>query len=214
VLYTPSCLVLALRKHYDSAVRELRKPPVMLFKKRASFANCAENKVLHPPSVISTNLKITGDLVGDGDVHVSGTVDGDIKCGNLTVGEGAGVKGQIHATKVTILGLVHGSIAAKTVTLGPTARIVGDVTYEKLEVESGAFFEGYYKQSTPQPTAVEEAETKLAVEKPSIEGRSLSEQGQPPHPKCGPLRKDGTLDTPAAVGDSKAAKENTLHAQK
>ncbi len=186
----------------------------MVFKKRAKSAGRAENSISHPPSVISKNLKITGDLVGDGDVHVSGTIGGNIKCGNLTVGEGAGVKGQIDATQVSIHGSVYGSINAKTVSLHRTARVVGDVAHETLEVESGATLDGYYKRLEPQPVPATEVDAKPTVEKPSIEGRSLSEASQPPQPRRVPLRKGGTLDTPAVAGDAKPVKEKTHHAPK
>ena len=184
----------------------------MLFKKRASSVDRAAKMESQPPSVISKNLEITGDLVGKGDVHVSGTIDGNIKCGSLTVSEGASVNGQIDATQVSIHGTVHGSIIAKNIALRRTARVIGEVTHETLEVESGAFLEGFYKRSVPQPAA--ETDTEQAVEKPSIEGRSLSQQSQLPQHKRGPLRKNGTPDTSATVEDAKTAKERSLHAPK
>ena len=184
----------------------------MLFKKRASSVDRAAKMDSQPPSVISKNLEITGDLVGEDDVHVSGTIDGNIKCGSLTVSEGASVNGQIDATQISIHGTVHGSIIAKNVALRRTGRVIGDVTHETLEVESGAFLEGFYKRSVPQPAA--ETDTKQAAEKPSIEGRSLSQQNQLPQQRRGPLRKNGTPDTSAAVEDAKTAKERSLHTPK
>ncbi len=186
----------------------------MVFKKRAKSTGRAGNTVSHPPSVISKNLKITGDLVGDGDVHVSGTIGGNIKCGNLTVGEGAGVKGQIEATKVAIHGSVDGSINAKTVALHRTAKVVGDVAHETLEVESGAVLDGHYKRLEPHSTPAKEADATSSAAKPSIEGRSLSRESQPPQPRRGPLRKGGTADTPAAAEGSKPVKEKSLNAPK
>ncbi len=184
----------------------------MFFKKRASSVDRAEKSDSHPPSVISKNLEITGDLVGEGDVHVSGTIDGNIACGSLTVSEGASVNGQINAVQVSVHGTVHGSIIAKNISLRRTARVIGDVTHETLEVESGAFLEGFYKRSLPQPAA--ETDVKQAVAKPSIEGRSLSQQNQLPQHKRGPLRTNGTPDTSVAAEDAKTAKEKSHHAPK
>jgi cytoskeletal protein CcmA (bactofilin family) len=184
----------------------------MLFKKRASSVDRAAKMGLQPPSVISKNLKITGDLVGEGDVHVSGTIDGNIKCGSLTVSEGASANGQIDATQVSIRGIVHGSIIAKNIALRRTARVIGDVTYKTLEVESGAFLEGLCKRSLPQTAA--ETDTKQAIDKPSIEGRNLSQKNQLPQHRRGPLRKNGTPDTSAAVEYAKTAKEKYLHTPK
>jgi len=186
----------------------------MVFKKRAKSTGHTKNLVSHPPSVISKNLKIIGDLVGDGDIHVNGTIGGNIKCGNLTVGEGAGVKGEIEATQVFIHGSVYGSINAKTVSLHRTAQVVGDVAHETLEVELGAVVDGYYKRLEPQSASAKEVIAEPAVEKPSMDGLSLSEAIQPPQPRRVPLRKRGTLDPPAAAGDAKPVKEKIHHAPK
>jgi cytoskeletal protein CcmA (bactofilin family) len=184
----------------------------MLFKKRASSVNRIDKSDLHPTSVISKNLEITGNLVSEGDVHISGTIDGNITCGNLTVIESASVNGQINATQVFIHGAVQGSILAKNIALRRTARVIGDVTYKTLEVESGAFLEGLCKRSLPQTAA--ETDTKQAIDKPSIEGRNLSQKNQLPQHRRGPLRKNGTPDTSAAVEYAKTAKEKYLHTPK
>src|SRR3546814_11413014 len=47
------------------------------------------------PSIISADLRITGNLKSDGDIQVDGHVEGDIDSATLTVGEGAHVKGHI-----------------------------------------------------------------------------------------------------------------------
>src|SRR3546814_6313312 len=44
------------------------------------------------PSIISADLRITGNLKSDGDIQVDGHVEGDIDSATLTVGEGAHVK--------------------------------------------------------------------------------------------------------------------------
>ena len=186
----------------------------MVLKKRAKSTGRAENSVSHPPSVISKNLEITGDLVGDGDVHVSGKIGGNIKCGNLTVGEGASIKGQIDATQVSIHGSVNGSINAKSVALHRTAKVVGDVAHETLQVESGAVLDGYCKRLAPQPAPAKEADATSTVERPSIEGHSLSEKSPPPHPRRGPLRKGGAPGSHAGAEEAKPAKEKTLHTPK
>jgi len=184
----------------------------MFFKKRASPVNRIDKSDLHPTSVISKNLEITGNLVSEGDVHISGTIDGNITCKNLTVIESASVNGQINATQVFIHGAVQGSILAKNIALRRTARVIGDVTSETFEVESGAYFEGFYKQLVPQPVAKTGA--KQAIEKSSIEGRSLSEKNHLPQRRRGPLHTNGPTVTSAPVEDAKTAEEISLHAPK
>ncbi|HZT19564.1 MAG TPA: hypothetical protein VFA23_09190, partial [Dongiaceae bacterium] len=41
------------------------------------------------PSIISSDLKILGDLISAGDLQVDGIVEGDIQSRSLTIGEGA-----------------------------------------------------------------------------------------------------------------------------
>ena len=94
------------------------------------------------PSIVSPDLKITGNLKSSGDIQIDGTVEGDIDSRLLIVGVGARVEGSIIAETVRISGAVHGEVKAKTVTLDKTAKVVGDVVHENLTMEAGAFLEG------------------------------------------------------------------------
>jgi cytoskeletal protein CcmA (bactofilin family) len=94
------------------------------------------------PSIISTDLKVIGNLVSQGDVQVEGEIEGDVKSRNLIIGESGSVDGEIHADVVQVSGTVRGRINAKTVTLAKTARVMGDIAHESLAMESGAHLEG------------------------------------------------------------------------
>ena len=41
------------------------------------------------PSIISADLKITGNLASAGDLQIDGTVEGDITSRQVTIGQGA-----------------------------------------------------------------------------------------------------------------------------
>lgn len=94
------------------------------------------------PSIISANLKITGDLVSDGDIQIDGVVEGDVRSGSVTVGEHATVKGSIEADKVHVAGIVNGQINGRVVEFMRSARVTGDVLHESLAIEAGAFIQG------------------------------------------------------------------------
>ncbi|MGH7186560.1 MAG: bactofilin family protein, partial [Pseudomonadota bacterium] len=94
------------------------------------------------PSIISSDLKIVGDLKSSGDIQIDGTVEGDIDCHTLIVGEGATVKGSIVAETVRISGAIVGQVKANAVTLAKAAKVTGDITHETLTMEAGAFLEG------------------------------------------------------------------------
>lgn len=102
------------------------------------------------PSIIGTNCSLAGDISSDGEVHVDGKVDGDVRCVTLVIGEEGGVTGEIIAETVRVLGAVTGQITARAVELSKTARITGDITHETLSVEAGAHVEGRFNRLPPE----------------------------------------------------------------
>jgi cytoskeletal protein CcmA (bactofilin family) len=106
----------------------------------------AGNRKAAAPSLISADLRIAGDLVSTGDIHVEGVVEGDIRSAMLTIGEGAEVRGAIVADSVRICGAVVGQIQAHRVELTRTAKVTGDIMHELLSIESGAFIEGHCRR--------------------------------------------------------------------
>ena len=104
-------------------------------------------------SVISPNVRIVGDIVSQGEVHVDGEIDGNISCQLLTVGEGARISGEVTAESVKVHGELSGKINAPTVSITRTAKVTGDVIHESLEIEVGAYFEGHCirRPGTSQP---------------------------------------------------------------
>jgi cytoskeletal protein CcmA (bactofilin family) len=101
------------------------------------------------PSIISSDLKILGDLISAGDLQVDGIVEGDIQSRSLTIGEGAVVNGNVVAETTRDCGQVTGQIKASTVTLDRTAKVVGDIIHQILAIEPGAFLEGHVRHSDP-----------------------------------------------------------------
>lgn len=98
------------------------------------------------PSILSGDLKITGDVVGGGELVVAGTVQGDIVAKKITVAEGGSVTGAVEADTATVAGTLTGQLKAAAVTLASTARVVADITHVSLMIESGAVFEGYSRR--------------------------------------------------------------------
>ncbi|OHC74082.1 MAG: hypothetical protein A3G18_06045 [Rhodospirillales bacterium RIFCSPLOWO2_12_FULL_58_28] len=98
------------------------------------------------PSIISSDLRITGDLNSEGEIQVDGVIEGDIRSDVLLVGETATIKGDIFCDSVHIHGTVNGQIKARAVDLAKTAHVVGDILHEDLSIETGAFLEGMCKR--------------------------------------------------------------------
>ncbi len=93
-------------------------------------------------SIISPDVKITGNLKSSGDIQVDGTIEGDVDCRQLIVGEGATVRGMITCEMVRVSGTIQGQIKAHSVNLDRTAKVTGDIFHGKLTIEEDAFFEG------------------------------------------------------------------------
>jgi cytoskeletal protein CcmA (bactofilin family) len=113
-------------------------------------------------SLIAENVSLRGDVATDGDVQLDGTLKGDLRVRELTIGENGAVEGHIEAEAVEVRGRVVGTVTAKSVRLFATARVEGDVTHAQLAIEPGAHFEGrslkFDTPATAEPLAIAAAE--------------------------------------------------------
>lgn len=114
------------------------------------------------PSIISIDLKITGDLYSEGEIQVDGHVTGDIHAKVLLVGKSAEINGEIFAETIRVHGSVNGQIKAKYVNLAKTARVVGDIHHENLSIQEGAFLEGLMVHMSEQDVKTTLPEAKPA----------------------------------------------------
>ena len=90
------------------------------------------------PSIISSDLRIVGNLHSSGDLQIDGAIEGDIASRSLTIGESAVVKGALSAEEVRIYGAVEGEVKANSVVLAKTAKVNGDIMHQTLSMEAGA----------------------------------------------------------------------------
>ncbi|MDA5094615.1 polymer-forming cytoskeletal protein [Aliiroseovarius sp. KMU-50] len=102
----------------------------------------ATPKAKPPASTLSSDLVIKGDIRSTGDIIVEGTVEGDIRAHQLTIGEGATVKGEVIGDDVVINGRIIGRLRGLKVRLTSSARVEGDIIHKTIAIESGAHFEG------------------------------------------------------------------------
>lgn len=118
------------------------------------------------PSLLSSDLIITGDMKTDGELQIDGRLDGNLTAGKVTIGEHGAVNGKIICTTVLIRGKVTGKIEANTIELTETANVQADLVQDKLVVANGAFFDGKCSRKTTPPTPITAA-PKAAVDKKS-----------------------------------------------
>lgn len=98
------------------------------------------------PSVISVNVEMTGSLNSPDELHIYGTVDGNVRAGSLTICTGGTVKGDLIAETIIIHGTVEGRINGQDVRLCAGALVTGEITHCSLGIDTAAIFEGTVKR--------------------------------------------------------------------
>ncbi len=94
-------------------------------------------------SIVGPGITIRGNVKGAGAIHIAGSVEGNIDCSEITIGEFGSVQGDIQADTVLIRGNCAGSIEARVLNIAKTAKVDGKVVvHESLTVEPPARFEG------------------------------------------------------------------------
>lgn len=95
-------------------------------------------------SVLSSDLKITGDITSTGAIDVFGEVDGTIAARVLSIGAEGSVAGDVTAETVEVKGRLDGRVKTQDFVLRSTAQVTADVTYTSLTIDSGAQIEGRF----------------------------------------------------------------------
>ena len=99
-------------------------------------------------TLVGPNSRINGDLFFAGGCHIDGTVKGNVSADSesdsaLSISEDAIVEGGVTVPYVVLNGIVRGDVFAhQRVELGPTARVIGNVYYNLIEMAIGAEING------------------------------------------------------------------------
>lgn len=102
-------------------------------------------------SVLGADVVVTGNIAASVDLHLDGRVEGDVSCASLVQGRDSVIRGAVSAEVARLAGTVEGSIDVRDLVIQASARITGDVTYEKLNVEQGAQVDGRFSPKSPTP---------------------------------------------------------------
>ena len=99
-------------------------------------------------TLVGPNSRVNGDLFFKGGCHVDGTIKGNVSADSdsdsaLSISEDAIVEGGVTVPYVVLNGIVRGDVFAhQRVELGPTARVIGNVYYNLIEMAIGAEING------------------------------------------------------------------------
>jgi len=113
-------------------------------------------------SLIGAGTIVRGDVLFCGGLRIDGHVEGNVatadgQSGTLVVSEEARVDGEVRVSHVVINGTVNGPVRADDyLELQAKARVVGDLSYRRLEMQTGAVVQGRLDPVEPAPAAVVE----------------------------------------------------------
>lgn len=99
-------------------------------------------------TLVGPNSRVEGDLHFDGGCHVDGTVNGNVSAdpqsdSAISISENGTIDGNVTVPHVVLKGTVRGDLAAcERVELGATARVIGNVYYNLIEMAIGAEING------------------------------------------------------------------------
>ena len=125
-------------------------------------------------SLVGSNTQVNGDLHFTGGCHIDGTVKGNVIAeadahSALSISEQGTVEGGVTVPYVVLNGIVRGDVVAtQRVELGPTARVIGNVYYNLIEMAIGAEINGkLVHQPEGKVPLIDPAETRQADVKQS-----------------------------------------------
>jgi cytoskeletal protein CcmA (bactofilin family) len=107
-----------------------------------------------PDTIIGENVFIEGNIRGEGNLMIEGTVKGKIELAkhHLTVGLNGQVEAEIQAGEVTVSGHLIGNIAAlDRVTITRTADFSGEIKAKRISVEDGAMLKASIELERESP---------------------------------------------------------------
>jgi len=121
-------------------------------------------------NVLGKDTVIEGTLRSSGNLHISGTVKGNVEVqGRTVVMPGGTVEGEVASTTAEIGGKINGQISVtERLVLKSTAVVDGDLRAPKVVIEDGATFTGRCDMSgSSRSSRSEQAEIPVDVSRPT-----------------------------------------------
>ena len=111
--------------NYDDDLNKEIKEPIKTIKINSSL-------------IIGEGATIKGEIIEENEITVNGSVDGDIQCKNLIVGNTGSIKGKIKADTLYVEGSIEGEINVKELLkLMSSSYVSGKMSYGSLQINEG-----------------------------------------------------------------------------
>ena len=132
-------------------------------------------------SLISETFSLEGTLRTSGAIDIAGLIKGAVYTNDLIIKETGSVIGPVETDKIEIHGHLEGKIVARTIVIGSTAVVKGDILFsESLKTEEGADINGYLKKTESTSLEAAQSEFKLdSIEAKESKDKEKSKKGRP-----------------------------------
>ena len=129
----------------EAPARPVQEPP------RAAVEQ-PRGGTMEPMCKIGKSIFIHGELTGNEDLTIEGTVHGkiELKEHNLVVGATGKIQAEVHAKSVNILGEVQGNVRAEDrIEIATSGTVKGDLVAPRIIIADGAKFKGSVDMEKP-----------------------------------------------------------------
>ena len=133
-------------------------------------------------SLISETFSLEGTLRTSGAIDIAGLIKGAVYTNDLIIKESGSIIGPVETDKIEIYGHLEGKIVARTIVIGSSAVVKGDILFsESLKTEEGADINGYLKKT--ESTSLEAAQDEFKLDsieaKEKDKDKEKSKKGRP-----------------------------------
>jgi cytoskeletal protein CcmA (bactofilin family) len=123
-----------------------------------------------------------GKIKASSDIRVDGTIKGDLDCeSKVIIGPTGSVEGTIRCKNAVVEGKFEGHLHVKELlNIRESAKVVGEVTYGKLVVQSGAVISGTYNMVGQQSNGISKSSNKVVTTSKSSNAEDAAEKARQP----------------------------------
>ena len=133
-------------------------------------------------SLISETFSLEGTLRTSGAIDIAGLIKGPVYTNDLVIKETGSIIGPVETDKIEIHGHLEGKVVAKTIVIGSSAVVKGDILFsETLKTEEGADINGYIKKT--ESTSLEAAQDEFKLEAIEAKEREKEKSSKKVRPK-------------------------------
>jgi len=106
-------------------------------------------------TIISVGSKLEGSIETAGTLIVDGSVTGNIKCSSLEILQDGNLEAKVEAENVSVAGRFEGEMICNgKLTVFSKGKVIGDVSYGTLSIESGGALDGSVSKSKSDGTPI------------------------------------------------------------